>query len=97
MYANINGWRFNEHRQYAFLRKHENEVLLFVVNFDSAPADVAVNIPPHAFSFLQMPQIERYQATELLTGRQETVCLLPYKATDVSIGAYGAKILKFIL
>ena len=97
MYANIGGWRFNEHRQYTFLRKYENEALLFVVNFDSVAADVAVNIPPHAFSFLQMPQLERYEATELMTGKKETVCLLPYKATDVSVGAYSAKILKFEL
>ena len=97
MYANVGGWRFNEHRQYTFLRKYENEVLLFVVNFDSAAADVAINIPPHAFSFLQMPQIERYQAVELITGKEETVSLLPYKATDVCVGPYSAKILKFKL
>ena len=97
MYANIGGWRFDEHRQYTFLRKYENEVLLFVVNFDSVPADVAINIPPHAFSFLQMPQVEQYQATELLTGKKETISLLPYKASDVTVKAYDAKILKFKL
>ena len=44
MYANIGGWRFNEHRQFTFLRKYGNEVLLFVINFDPVPAEVAVNI-----------------------------------------------------
>ena len=34
MYANVNGWRFNEHKQYTFLRKFERDLLLFVVNFD---------------------------------------------------------------
>ena len=34
MYANINGWRFNEHKQYTFLRKYGRDLLLFVVNFD---------------------------------------------------------------
>ena len=97
MYANIGGWRFNEHRQYAFLRKHGNEVLLIVANFDSATADVAVNIPSHAFSYLQMPQVEHYQAVDLLTGVEETVCLLPYKATDITVKGYSAKILKFTL
>ena len=29
MYANINGWRFNEHKQYTFLRKYGRDLLLF--------------------------------------------------------------------
>lgn len=93
-YANTNGWRFNEHRQYAFLRKYENELLLIAVNFDSLSADVAINIPSHAFEYLHLPQIDRYQATDLLSGKEETICLLPYKATDVTIEAHGGKILK---
>lgn len=97
MYANIGGWRFNEHRQFAFLRKCDNEVLLFVVNFDSVSVHVAVNIPSHAFSYLQMPQVDNYEATDLLTGEKETVCLLPYKATEVSVHEHSARILKFTL
>ena len=97
MYANIGGWRFNEHRQFAFLRKCDNEVLLFVVNFDSVSAHVAVNIPSHAFSYLQMPQVDNYEATDLITGEKETVCLLPYKATEVSVHEHSARILKFTL
>lgn len=97
MYANVGGWRFNEHRQYAFLRKCDNEVLLFVVNFDSVSTHVAVNIPSHAFSYLQMPQVDNYEATDLLTGEKEKVCLLPYKATEVGVHEHSARILKFTL
>lgn len=97
MYANIGGWRFNEHRQFAFLRKCDNEVLLFVVNFDSVSAHVAINIPSHAFSYLQMPQVDNYEATDLITGEKETVCLLPYKATEVSVHEHSARILKITL
>lgn len=97
MYANIGGWRFNEHRQYTFLRKYESELLLFVVNFDHLSADLAINIPAHAFSFLQMPQINQYEATDLLSGRKESISLLPYKATNVAVEGYGGKILKIKL
>jgi hypothetical protein len=38
--------------------------------------------------------MEKYQATDLLTGAKEEICLLPYKATEVSVGAYNGKILK---
>ena len=94
MYANINGWRFNEHKQYTFMRKYKNELLFFVINFDSQLVDVAINIPSHAFDFLQIPQMESYQAVDLMTGAKEEICLLPYKPTEIAVGAYNGKILK---
>lgn len=94
MYANINGWRFNERKQYTFMRKYKNELLFFIVNFDGQLADVAINVPSHAFDFLQIPQMESYQAIDLISGAKEEICLLPYKPTDVSVGAYNGKILK---
>ena len=94
MYANENGWKFNEHKQYVFLRKHQKELLFIIVNFDSVSVDVAVNIPSHAFDFLQIPQMDTYKAVDLITGKEEIISLLPYKATEVSIGEYSGKILK---
>ncbi len=96
MYANINGWRFNEHKQYAFLRKADNELLFIIVNFDHISVDLAINLPSHAFDFLQMPQIGSYLATDLLTGKKEDLSLLPYKATELSLERYSGKILKIM-
>ena len=97
MYANENGWRFNEHKQYAFLRKHEKELLLIVVNFDSNPVDIAINIPSHAFNYLQIQPMESCIATDLLTKKKEEISFLPYKATDTSIKEYSGKVLKIKL
>ena len=97
MYANVNGWRFNEHKQYTFLRKSGRELLLFVVNFDHISADLAINIPSHAFDFLQIPQMEQYRTVDLLTGKEENISLLPYKATEISVEGYSGKILKIKL
>ena len=94
MYANINGWRFNEHRQYTFLRKYGNEALFVIVNFDAAPADVAINLPPHAFNFLEIPQSESYRAINLMDNQAESISFVPYRATEITIGGYGVKILK---
>ncbi|MDR0988854.1 MAG: alpha-amylase [Prevotellaceae bacterium] len=96
MYVNINGWRFNERKQYAFLRKHEGELLFIVVNFDHQRVDVAINLPPHAFDFLQIPQYEACRATDLLTGQRQTISLLPYKATDVVVEACSGVVLKVV-
>lgn len=97
MYANLNGWRFNEHKQYTFMRKFERELLLFVANFDPFAVNLAINIPSHAFDYLQIPQMDRYEAIDLLSGQNEIISLLPYRATEVSVESYGIKILKIIL
>ena len=97
MYANVNGWRFNEHKQYTFLRKYGRDLLLFVVNFDHMSVDIAINIPSHAFDFLQIPQMDQYKAVDLLSGKEENISLLPYKATELSVEGYSGKILKIKL
>ncbi len=97
MYANLNGWRFNEHKQYAFMRKADDELLFILANFDYNAVDIAVNIPSHAFDFMQIPQKETYKAIDLLTGAEETIILLPYKASEVKLEGYGGKILKINL
>lgn len=98
MYANLNGWRFNEHRQYAFLRKFENELLIITVNFDPTPANIALNIPEHAFEFLQIPTKTQCKTTDLLNGNKEgLINLTPRKAVEMSIEGYGGKMLKIVL
>ena len=72
-----------------FLKKKSTTLMLGV--------DVAVNLPAHAFDFLQLPQVDQCEAVDLLTGEKETLSLLPYKATDVKVGAWSGKILKITL
>lgn len=97
MYVNMNGWRFNEDKHYAFLRKFDKELLLIVVNFDEYPANIAINIPSHAFDYLQIPQLETYSAIDLLTDEEEKITFLPYKATETMIKEHSGKILKIKL
>lgn len=94
MYVNTGGWSFNEHRQFAFMRKHANQLLLIIANFSPVPAHVAINIPTHAFDYLQLPPGVEYTVTNLLNNRQETLSLLPYKATETDLDGFSGKILK---
>ncbi len=96
-YANLAGWVFNEHKQYAFLRKQDDELILIMVNFDSIPARSAVNIPQHAFDYLGIHRYGEYEATELLTGNTEKLTLMPDKTTPVLLDGMNGKILKFKL
>lgn len=95
MYVNLNGWQMNEHKQYAFLRKYDNEVLLILVNFGETPAQIAVNIPSHAFEYLKMTPSAKCKCKELLSGKQETICFSSDSPVCTEVPAYGGKILKF--
>ena len=94
MYVNHDNGQFNEHRQYAFLRKAGDEVILAVVNFDEQPIRTEVNLPQHAFDFLQMPCMDTVKAKELLTGKAETISFTSARPTAVELPGWGAKLLK---
>lgn len=94
MYVNRDGWQMNEHKQYAFLRKYEDEVLMIAVNFDEMPAQVSINLPAHAFEYLHIPEYESIAAVNLLDSRKESLSFTTSTPTRVELPAYGGKILK---
>lgn len=94
MYANQNSWQMNEHKQYAFLRQHGNEVLLIVVNFGETDMHVSVNVPQHAFDYLQVPVMKNYQAEDLLNGGTEKINFTPDMPVELDLRALEGKILK---
>ena len=96
-YANIGGWRYNEHRQFSFVRKANKELIFIVVNFDADPADIAVNLPIHLFDYFHLPEMDGVKAQELLTGKTEIINFSPRHATDLIVQGYSAKLLKIIM
>ena len=94
MYANPFTADFNPHRHYAFLRKHEDELLLIVANFDEHDTEVAVNIPTHAFDYFHLPELQSIEATELLTGATIPITLSPNTPTRLTILGYSGIIVK---
>lgn len=97
MYVNRNE-RMNEHRQYAFLRKKDKDLILVIANFDDAPANIWVKIPAHAFDCMDIPVNEKERdCTDLLIGKKEKKALIPDEALYLEIPAQGGKVIKFKL
>lgn len=90
MYANIHIGS----NLYAFLRKYGSEVLLVVANFSSERSECGVNIPEHAFDFLDMPEGE-YQAEDLLTDDKMVLSLSKGKPVRMSVGSCSGRVWKF--
>lgn len=96
VFANFGNPRFNSHEQFAYLRKHENDLLLCIVNFQDKPAEIELAIPAEAFQFLKIKEGEYYNSKNLLNENavfpiQKLSSENKYK---VHIPAWDGKILK---
>ena len=80
-------------RQYAFLRKADNDLLLVVANFDDQDVDIDVNLPAHAFDYLKIKECTA-MATDLLTKDKQSMMLRPDGAVRMNVGARSARVWK---
>ncbi len=92
MYVNYTNPRLNPHRHYVYLRHKDDDILLIAVNFGDEQADIAVNIPAHAFNTLDTPQGTDPGARELLTGATAPMTLSASEPAELTVPAHGAAI-----
>ena len=85
----------NQHlqRQYVFLRRAGNDLLLVAVNFDGNEANISVNIPAHAFDYLQLKE-RKGTANDLLSGEKIILELKADCAVNTTVPGYGARVWK---
>lgn len=93
MYVNYENHRFNPHRHYAFLRFYGNELLVIIANFSDEEASVEVNIPSHAFEYLDINRGYAL-ATELLTGQESVKTISDSASFASNIPPHGAVVWK---
>lgn len=83
-------------RQYAFIRKYKNEVLIVTANFSDDDVKVSVNIPEHAFEYLGIDK-KKYSVTELLNERKLELDFSEQQKITDTIGAYSGNVYKFTI
>lgn len=94
MYVNPSSTRFNNHGQFAFLRKYDKEILLIVCNFIGNAVDIDVRIPMHALDFLGIPE-KKYKATDLLTDDKTELNIKGDDIVRMMVPSYSARVWKF--
>lgn len=94
MYVNNQSYQFNPRKQFAFLRKADDEVLLVVANFDQKRVQINVTIPAHAYDFLGLPERE-VEMTDLLSGFTKMVELKRDGQVALDVEANYGRIYKF--
>ena len=95
MYANPAGARFNPARQYAFLRKYRDDVVLVVVNFDDTRQAVEVAIPAKAFAGLGITDNQAAEVTDLWTGETSISTLTATWPYQLKLPPLSACLLRF--
>lgn len=77
------------------MRKHDNEVLLVLANFDKSEQTVQVRIPEEAFAYLGINDNEAASLTDLFSGETSISTLTHVCPFKVVIPAFSGKVLKF--
>ena len=97
MYANLRNPQFNAGKQFAFVRRLENQIVLVAVNFDDADATVSINIPHHLFEFYGFQEASAVKAEELLASCPFPISFTSSSPTSLLIPANSGRLLKFSL
>jgi glycosidase len=95
-FANFDNPKFNSHEQYAYFRKYEDELILFVLNFDDKQLETEVIFPLEAFQFLELEEGNRYSFVNLLDDKdvQSSISLSSKQIFLLQMPAWRGKILK---
>ena len=94
MYANAPSPCFAPQRQYAFLRKKDDELLIVNVNFSADQRTTQIRIPAHAFDFFHIGEGE-YEGLDLLTGQCRTDRWDRDGEITLHTQGYGATIVRY--
>lgn len=93
MYVNPTSADFNADRQYVFLRSNEDDLMIVLANFSDESSDCKVNIPQHAFNYLNLKK-GIMEGTDLLNGEKITITLSDTDPLNLSVEAWSGRVIK---
>ena len=93
MYVNPTSADFNADRQYVFLRSNEDDLMIVLANFSDESSDCKVNIPQHAFNYLNLKK-GIMEGTDLLNGEKITITFSDTDPLNLSVEAWSGRVIK---
>ncbi|MBQ6561019.1 MAG: alpha-amylase, partial [Paludibacteraceae bacterium] len=95
MYVNYQNQSFDHNREYAYVRRSDERILIFVANFSDEKKNNLINLPQHMFDFLGIKQ-GKVSATELMSGKSVKIELSAESPLKVSVPAQSGVILEVL-
>ena len=98
-YFNFENPKFNSHEQFAYFRKHNDELLLFALNFHDTHLNTEIRIPREAFQYMNIEEGLAYSWQNLLDENEkcDNVVISSDKVFEIQLPAWTGKIVKFKL
>lgn len=93
MYVNPTSADFNADRQYVFLRRNEDDLMIVLANFSDENSDCKINIPQHAFDYLNLKK-GIMEGTDLLNGEKIAITLSDTDPLNLSVEAWSGRVIK---
>ena len=93
MYVNPTSADFNADRQYVFLRSNEDDLMIVLANFSDENSDCKINIPQHAFDYLNLKK-GIMEGTDLLNGEKIAITLSDTDPLNLSVEAWSGRVIK---
>lgn len=93
MYVNPTSADFNADRQYVFLRSNEDDLMIVLANFSDENSDCKINIPRHAFDYLNLKK-GIMEGTDLLNGEKIAITLSDTDPLNLSVEAWSGRVIK---
>lgn len=97
-YANLQHPDYHPEKQFAYFRKFEDDLILFVINFKDSPVEISLNVPAEALEYLHLEENSLCKYVDLLDDTYS--CNFSLKSGNlirVSIPANMGRILKLNL
>ncbi len=96
VYANLDNPNFAVHQEFAFFRKHEENLLLIVVSFHDKELHSEIRIPAEAFQYLELEEGNQWHCKDLLDPEASytPVLLSSEKKFALNLQAWSGKIFK---
>lgn len=96
-YANLNNAHFNPDFHYAFIRKHSNELIIVVVNFNDNLSDLKINIPASLFSYFQISDGIICHGQDLFTDNKAEYAISSSVPFIITVAGRGIRVIKLLL
>ena len=94
-YLNLSNPNYDATKQFAWLRRFENETLLVVVNFDDANKNIKLNVIQEVFDFLGMRPKKRQLMKDLLSNKSCYKDFCPDTPLELELNANSGIVFKF--
>lgn len=94
-YLNLSNSDYDATRQFAWLRRFENETLLVVVNFDDTNKNIKLNVIQEVFDFLGMKPKKRQLMKDLLSNKSCYMDFRPDTPLELELNANSGIVFKF--